>query len=164
MSPLPPSNHLAETLRVQCAWVCRPNGIKNKVTLTHIHAHIPRQVWTKYVRMKCAYSVLFISDFSQYFCFMSILIFYLICCCWFFLHFFIGQKTCMHLHGVFPYLYVLYDGSQPLDSYLRRFAASLDKAINVANNSNASTHHVFKITLVTGLWVYRFMKNKHYSD
>ena len=66
---------------------------------------------------------------------------------------FAGQKTCMHVHGVFPYLFVPYDGTQPADSYLRRFAASLDKAINVANNSNANMQHVFKITLVSGMSV-----------
>ena len=59
----------------------------------------------------------------------------------------------MHVHGVFPYLFVPYDGTQPADSYLRRFAASLDKAINVANNSNANMQHVFKITLVSGMSV-----------
>ncbi|KAK7493090.1 hypothetical protein BaRGS_00015611 [Batillaria attramentaria] len=67
-----------------------------------------------------------------------------------------GQKTCMHVHGVFPYLYVPYDGTQPVDSYMRRFAASLDKAISVANNSNANNQHVFKISLVSGVPMYGY--------
>jgi DNA polymerase zeta len=59
----------------------------------------------------------------------------------------------MHVHGVFPYLFVPYEGTQPLDGYLRRFAASLDKAISVANNqqSTSTQQHVFKISLVSGV-------------
>lgn len=65
---------------------------------------------------------------------------------------FAGQKTCMHVHGVFPYLYVLYDGTQPWDRYLRLFANSLDKAINVAQgNASAETQHVYKINMVSGM-------------
>ncbi|GFS12484.1 DNA polymerase zeta catalytic subunit [Elysia marginata] len=63
-----------------------------------------------------------------------------------------GQKTCMHVHGVFPYLYVPYDGTQPADRYLRQFAASLDKALNVANRSaSANQQHVYKISIVSGM-------------
>ncbi|RUS90759.1 hypothetical protein EGW08_001470, partial [Elysia chlorotica] len=68
-----------------------------------------------------------------------------------------GQKTCMHIHGVFPYLYVPYDGTQPADRYLRQFAASLDKALNVANRSaSANQQHVFKISIVSGIPMYGY--------
>ncbi|XP_078322604.1 uncharacterized protein LOC111104775 [Crassostrea virginica] len=68
-----------------------------------------------------------------------------------------GQKTCMHVHGVFPYLYVPYDGTQPWDRYLRLFANSLDKALNVAQgNASAETQHVYKITLVAGIPMYGY--------
>ncbi|CAL1531881.1 unnamed protein product, partial [Lymnaea stagnalis] len=68
-----------------------------------------------------------------------------------------GQKTCMHVHGVFPYLYVPYDGTQPSDRYLRQFAVSLDKALNVANRSASSTlQHVYKISLVSGIPMYGY--------
>lgn len=57
----------------------------------------------------------------------------------------------MHVHGVFPYLYVPYDGTTPWDRYLRQFATSLDKAINVAQGHRQSKiEHVYKIVLVTG--------------
>ncbi|KAH3835763.1 hypothetical protein DPMN_109207 [Dreissena polymorpha] len=57
----------------------------------------------------------------------------------------------MHVHGVFPYLYVPYDGTLPWDRYLRQFASSLDKAINVAQGYGQSNlQHVYKIVLVTG--------------
>lgn len=71
-----------------------------------------------------------------------------------------GQKTCMHMHGVFPYLYVPYDGSQPVDNYLQEFASSIDKAVNAsigesAASSTALWHQqtVFKISLVNGVYV-----------
>lgn len=58
----------------------------------------------------------------------------------------------MHVHGVFPYIYVPYDGTQPWNTYMQQFAASLDKAINIAaGNSNANTKHVYKINLVSGM-------------
>jgi len=68
----------------------------------------------------------------------------------------VGQKTCMHVHGVFPYLFVRYYAAvEPsLSSYLLDFAGGLDKAINIALGSAASTRqHVYKISLVSGMSV-----------
>ncbi|XP_014783409.1 DNA polymerase zeta catalytic subunit [Octopus bimaculoides] len=68
-----------------------------------------------------------------------------------------GQKTCLHVHGVFPYLYVPYDGTQPCSTYLHQFAASLDKAINIATgHSTSNTKHVYKISLVSGIPMYGY--------
>ncbi|OWF40745.1 DNA polymerase zeta catalytic subunit-like [Mizuhopecten yessoensis] len=68
-----------------------------------------------------------------------------------------GQKTCMHVHGVFPYLYVPYDGTQPWDRYMRLFASSVDKAVNVAQGHPTSNiQHVYKITLVSGIPMYGY--------
>ena len=79
----------------------------------------------------------------------------------------------MHVHRVFPYIYVPYDGSSPADAYLRQFASSLDYALNFsvgavrfdADQPSTSTgpsnwnsrpqQHVFKINIVKGMWVYR---------
>ena len=63
-----------------------------------------------------------------------------------------GQKTCVHIHGVFPYLYIPYDGTQPVDRYLRQFASSVDKGLNVAlGKASSDVQHVFQITLVSGM-------------
>lgn len=64
-----------------------------------------------------------------------------------------GQKTCLHLHGVFPYIYVPYDGyGQQPERYLRQVAFSIDRALNVAMGSPASSaQHVFKVMLVSGM-------------
>lgn len=64
-----------------------------------------------------------------------------------------GQKTCLHLHGVFPYVYVPFDGyGQQPERYLRQVAFSIDRAINVAmGNPTASVQHVFKVVLVSGM-------------
>ncbi|XP_033118831.1 DNA polymerase zeta catalytic subunit-like isoform X2 [Anneissia japonica] len=73
-----------------------------------------------------------------------------------------GQKTCLHVHGLLPYIYVPYDGPQPVDEqYLHRFAVSIDKALQVAmNQSTNSTIHVFKITLVSGIPFYGYYEEE----
>lgn len=76
-----------------------------------------------------------------------------------------GQKTCLHLHGVFPYVYVPYDGyGQQPDRYLRQVAFSIDRALNVAmGNPASSTQHVFKVVLVSGMPFYGYhAKEKHF--
>ncbi|KAI8791780.1 DNA polymerase zeta catalytic subunit isoform X1 [Biomphalaria glabrata] len=68
-----------------------------------------------------------------------------------------GQKTCMHIHGAFPYLYVPYGGTQPEDRFLRQFATSLDRALNIANgSSNCNFQHVYKISVVSGIPIYGY--------
>ncbi|KAG8582486.1 hypothetical protein GDO81_008073 [Engystomops pustulosus] len=70
-----------------------------------------------------------------------------------------GQKTCLHLHGIFPYLYVPYDGhgQKDPDRYLRQVAFSIDRALNVAlGNPSANVQHVFKITVVSGVPFYGY--------
>uniref|UniRef100_A0A8C3AI30 DNA polymerase zeta catalytic subunit n=1 Tax=Cyclopterus lumpus TaxID=8103 RepID=A0A8C3AI30_CYCLU len=69
-----------------------------------------------------------------------------------------GQKTCLHLHGVFPYIYVPYDGhGQQPEHYLRQVAFSIDRALNVAmGNPASSTQHVFKVVLVSGMPFYGY--------
>ncbi|XP_053237663.1 DNA polymerase zeta catalytic subunit [Podarcis raffonei] len=69
-----------------------------------------------------------------------------------------GQKTCLHLHGIFPYLYVPYDGyGQLAEHYLRHLAFSIDRALNVAlGNPSSSVQHVFKVSLVYGIPFYGY--------
>jgi len=81
-----------------------------------------------------------------------------------------GQKTCLHIHGIFPYLYVpLPAHDQP--GYLYRLAASLDKALNMtiygsgseqhpSSNVNGQ-HHVYKIVEVTGKPFYGYHSKEH---
>ncbi|XP_028996460.1 DNA polymerase zeta catalytic subunit isoform X2 [Betta splendens] len=76
-----------------------------------------------------------------------------------------GQKTCLHLHGVFPYVYVPYDGyGQQPERYMRRVAFSIDRALNVAmGNPASSTQHIFKVVLVSGMPFYGYhAKEKHF--
>ncbi|XP_078617508.1 DNA polymerase zeta catalytic subunit-like [Branchiostoma floridae x Branchiostoma japonicum] len=68
-----------------------------------------------------------------------------------------GQKTCLHLHGVFPYVYVPYDGPPESERHLRQFASSIDRALNVAlGRASSTTQHVFKISLVSGTPYYGY--------
>ena len=62
-----------------------------------------------------------------------------------------GQKTCLHVHGIFPYIYVPYDGTQPTDKYIKQFATSVDFAVQVAiGKASSSRRHVYEITVVKG--------------
>jgi DNA polymerase zeta len=64
----------------------------------------------------------------------------------------LGKKACVHIHGVFPYIYIPYEGSELPDRLKYQIATSLDKSINVSlGQANASTQHVFKIILVSGM-------------
>ncbi|MGH0142523.1 UNVERIFIED_CONTAM: hypothetical protein FKN15_051347 [Acipenser sinensis] len=69
-----------------------------------------------------------------------------------------GQKTCLHLHGIFPYIYVPYDGyRQQPERYLRQVAFSIDRALNVSmGNPSSSVQHVFKVSLVSGMPFYGY--------
>ncbi|KAL0967344.1 hypothetical protein UPYG_G00251070 [Umbra pygmaea] len=73
-----------------------------------------------------------------------------------------GQKTCLHLHGIFPYLYVPYDGyGQQAERYLRQMAFSIDRALNVSmGNPSSNAQHVFKVALVSGMPFYGY----HYKE
>ena len=63
-----------------------------------------------------------------------------------------GQKTCLHVHGVFPYIYVPYDGTQPTDKYVKQFAISVDFAVQVAlGKASSSRQHVYEISVVKGM-------------
>ncbi|XP_067883474.1 DNA polymerase zeta catalytic subunit isoform X2 [Heterodontus francisci] len=77
----------------------------------------------------------------------------------------VGQKTCLHLHGTFPYLYVPYDGyGQRPERHLRQLAFSIDRALNVSlGNPSSSIQHVFRVSLVSGMPFYGFHeKEKHF--
>lgn len=64
-----------------------------------------------------------------------------------------GTKTCAHVHGVFPYLYIPYHGTiADAGKFLYQVAISLDKAINISlGQASSSTQHVFKVVLVKGM-------------
>ncbi|XP_055836926.1 DNA polymerase zeta catalytic subunit [Episyrphus balteatus] len=75
-----------------------------------------------------------------------------------------GVKSCMHVHGVFPYLYIPFDKKnfETLDKASYLIASSLDKAINISlGQSSAESHHVFKIQLVKGIPFYGYHANEH---
>ncbi|XP_055088091.1 DNA polymerase zeta catalytic subunit isoform X2 [Periophthalmus magnuspinnatus] len=75
-----------------------------------------------------------------------------------------GQKTCLHLHGIFPYIYVPYDGlEQQSERYLRQVAFSIDRALNVTmGNPGSCVQHVFKVVLVSGMPFYGYHAKEKY--
>ncbi|KAJ1531754.1 hypothetical protein ONE63_000417 [Megalurothrips usitatus] len=73
-----------------------------------------------------------------------------------------GEKTCVHVHGIFPYICVPYDGSEPFPKLAHQLAASLDKAINIASGfSTSNSQHVYKVVLVSGIPFYGYHRHRH---
>ncbi|XP_031333154.1 DNA polymerase zeta catalytic subunit isoform X2 [Photinus pyralis] len=73
-----------------------------------------------------------------------------------------GIKTCLHIHGVFPYLYVPFDGSEDADSVMYQIANKIDQAINISSgHSSSSNQHVYKIILVSGRPFYGYHPRDH---
>ncbi|XP_063988872.1 uncharacterized protein LOC135168522 [Diachasmimorpha longicaudata] len=73
-----------------------------------------------------------------------------------------GEKTCLHVHGVFPYLYVPYTGEENEDRLAYRLAASLDAAINISlGSANSTSQHVYQIQRVAGIPFYGYHKREH---
>lgn len=66
-----------------------------------------------------------------------------------------GNKTCAHVHGTFPYLYIPYAGNgteADADRFGYQLATSLDKAINISlGQANSSAQHIYKIVVVKGM-------------
>uniref|UniRef100_A0A6P4FM18 DNA polymerase zeta catalytic subunit n=2 Tax=Drosophila rhopaloa TaxID=1041015 RepID=A0A6P4FM18_DRORH len=75
-----------------------------------------------------------------------------------------GQKTCMHVHGVFPYFYIPYDRKdfESLERGILQIAMHLDKAINISlGQGSSNAQHVFKIQLVKGIPFYGYHRVEH---
>ncbi|XP_029174369.1 DNA polymerase zeta catalytic subunit [Nylanderia fulva] len=73
-----------------------------------------------------------------------------------------GKKTCLHIHGVFPYMYVPCTVQENTDSYAYQLAASIDSALNTSFGSTSSSNqHVYKIQRVSGIPFYGYHEKEH---
>ncbi|XP_057670686.1 DNA polymerase zeta catalytic subunit isoform X2 [Diorhabda carinulata] len=73
-----------------------------------------------------------------------------------------GEKICVHIHGVFPYIYIPYDGVQDANMFMYKIASSIDKAVNISlNQASSNMQHVYKITLVSGIPMYGYHTKGH---
>ena len=63
-----------------------------------------------------------------------------------------GQKTCLHVHQLFPYLYVPIAKKEASEKFAKQFAMSLDYAIQIASGKSVSNmqHHVYDVKVVKG--------------
>ncbi|KAL6836217.1 hypothetical protein J3E69DRAFT_320847 [Trichoderma sp. SZMC 28015] len=73
-----------------------------------------------------------------------------------------GQKVCAHVHGVFPYLYVEYDGDLNQDAvgaFIYRLHLSIDHALGISYRRDQygdKVKYVARITLVKGIPFYGY--------
>ena len=66
-----------------------------------------------------------------------------------------GQKCCVHVHGVFPYIHVPCPSRGPADRpYLQQLARSIDSALQLSAghvSSHQKFNYVYKIIVVKGM-------------
>lgn len=74
-----------------------------------------------------------------------------------------GQRVCLHLHGIFPYCYIPYEGSLEPDrvlQYIQRLGSELNAAVTASLRGNPaapeSYHHIAAIHLVKGVPFYGY--------
>ncbi|XP_034191284.2 DNA polymerase zeta catalytic subunit [Osmia lignaria lignaria] len=73
-----------------------------------------------------------------------------------------GIKTCLHIHGVFPYMYIPCIMKNNVDSFMYKLAAAIDSAINISFGFTMSnTQHVYKIQKVFGIPLYGYHEKEH---
>ncbi|XP_036146254.1 DNA polymerase zeta catalytic subunit isoform X2 [Monomorium pharaonis] len=73
-----------------------------------------------------------------------------------------GKKTCLHIHGVFPYMYVPCTVQENTDRHAYQLAAAIDSALNTSFGSALSTNqHVYKIQRVSGIPFYGYHQKEH---
>lgn len=63
-----------------------------------------------------------------------------------------GQKTCLHVHQLFPYLFVPISRKEASERFAKQFAMSLDYAIQIASGKSVSNiqHYVYDVNVVKG--------------
>eukprot|EP00088_Acartia_fossae_P071157 TRINITY_DN9705_c1_g1_i9.p1 TRINITY_DN9705_c1_g1~~TRINITY_DN9705_c1_g1_i9.p1 ORF type:complete len:582 (-),score=148.17 TRINITY_DN9705_c1_g1_i9:491-2236(-) len=72
-----------------------------------------------------------------------------------------GQNVCLHIHGIFPYLYIPAPQKED-DGFLYRLCSSIDSAINTSYNQSKSTvQHVYKAVKVSGRPFYGYHPRQH---
>ncbi|ORX46865.1 ribonuclease H-like protein [Piromyces finnis] len=76
-----------------------------------------------------------------------------------------GQKCCIHIHQVYPYIYIKYAGSldpEKVHDYMIKLFHAINQVLNMTN-SNSKTkinlHHVYNIELIQGIPFYGFYHN-----
>ena len=73
-----------------------------------------------------------------------------------------GQSTCLHIHGVFPYLYIpLPAGVDPSPYWIGELSKSIDFAINKGlATTNSTSLHVYDIKIITAKPFYGYHPTK----
>ncbi|KAK2584377.1 hypothetical protein KPH14_006763 [Odynerus spinipes] len=73
-----------------------------------------------------------------------------------------GEKACLHIHGVFPYIYVPCTTKENINSFVHRLSSSIDSALNTSSGkSTYKTQHVYKVQQVRGIPIYGYHEKEH---
>lgn len=69
-----------------------------------------------------------------------------------------GQKACLHVHGVFPYISLPFDGGgyEKPEKFMQQLVLSIDKALNMTVGTSTHVQHVYKISLISGIPFYGY--------
>lgn len=66
-----------------------------------------------------------------------------------------GDKICLHVHGVMPYIYIPYDSTvskSEHDRFIYQIVGSLEKAINITmGQSSGKAQHIYDVVHVKGM-------------
>lgn len=66
-----------------------------------------------------------------------------------------GDKICIHVHGVLPYIYIPYDstvGKNERDRFIYQIVGSLERAINITmGQATGNAQHIHDVLHVKGM-------------
>ncbi|XP_024086331.1 DNA polymerase zeta catalytic subunit isoform X2 [Cimex lectularius] len=68
-----------------------------------------------------------------------------------------GVKACVHIHRIFPYMYIPVDDDETnVEGFMQRLSEELERHINNQSNDKLNKQHIFKVQQVCGIPFYGY--------